>query len=140
MSSIPKKINPQTLFFWVYFILPRLWSWTSTYGRVIVLGNVEHAIPPTAGQSASQAFKNTYTFALLVVKGWRGEGGGLDRSIMKGWRNARQEGVNSVIAPTKNLNNTKLPEAEKAKLGENQLWTGKMDRDLGWLYTVRMEE
>ena len=140
VQSVLGKIDRETLSLWAYYVVPKLESWTSSEGKVVILGDAAHAIPPTAGQGASQAFEDTYTFALLAAKGMKGEERGLEKSMVEAWQKVRQERVESVIALTKKLNNTRLPEAEKARLGEDEVWTSKMDGNLGWLYNARMEE
>ena len=140
VQSVLRKIDRETLSLWAYYVVPEMESWTSSKGKVVILGDAAHAIPPTAGQGASQAFEDTYTFALLVARSCRVEGSGLEPSKVEAWQKIRQERVESVIALTKKLNNTRLPAAEKAKLREDELWTSKTDGDLGWLYNARMEE
>ena len=140
VQSVLRKIQQEALSLWAYYVVPKLESWTSSNGKVVILGDAAHAIPPTAGQGASQAFEDTYTFALLLAKGSREEGTLLEQGKVEAWQKIRQERVESVIALTKKLNNTRLPEAEKARLGEDELWTSKTDGNLGWLYNARMEE
>ena len=81
-----------------------------------------------------------YIHALLVAKCSRGERRGLKKRGIEAWQKVRQERVDSVMALTKKLNNTRLLEVEKAKLGEDDAWTSKMDEHLGWLHHTRMEE
>lgn len=50
---------------WPFHTVPKLDSWASEKGRVIISGDAAHAIPPTAGQGANQAFEDNFSLAYL---------------------------------------------------------------------------
>lgn len=52
VQSALDNVDIETLSIWPYYVVPKLGRWSSD--RVIILGDAAHAIPPTAGQGASQ--------------------------------------------------------------------------------------
>ncbi|KAF4307580.1 Monooxygenase FAD-binding protein [Botryosphaeria dothidea] len=120
----------ETLAIWPYYSVPRLEAWAA--GRVVVLGDAAHAIPPTAGQGASQALEDAVTFAALVG----GFGGGEEAwgGVVGRWQEYRQKRVDRVLALTMQLNNTRLPVEEREKLRDGEMWKSSGDGELAWLY------
>ena len=133
LENVPKD----SLSIWPYYTVPKLAAWRSEEQRVIILGDAAHAIPPTAGQGASQAFEDAFSLAFLLSR--------LSPQIrlpaaLEFWQNYRQERVDRVIALTQQLNNTRLPAAEREKLGQGEIWRSGDEGELEWLYVPRIEE
>ncbi|PTB62224.1 FAD/NAD(P)-binding domain-containing protein [Trichoderma citrinoviride] len=133
VSDIPLKgIN-----LWPFYLVPKLDTWTK--GRVVILGDAAHAIPPTAGQGVNQAFEDVYTFAGVVAKG-REEGQPLEAEgdavrmgrTLKKWQLGRQDRVDKVLELNDKLNKRRLPDAGGA--GDLEPF------DLDWLYGVDFED
>ena len=140
VQSALHQVSISSLSIWAYYVVPKLDSWVSASGNVIILGDAAHAIPPTAGQGASQAFEDIYTLALLLSKNSAEIKTHFSEHVLESWQKMRQERVERVIALTKKLNNARLPENERVKLGEDAVWRSGRDGDLGWLYNARMED
>ena len=51
-----------------FFSVPELGSWKTSTGRVIVVGDAAHAIPPTGGQGAAMAFEDAETLAYTLQR------------------------------------------------------------------------
>ncbi|KAK0642640.1 FAD-dependent monooxygenase mdpD [Lasiodiplodia hormozganensis] len=142
-SETPRKaledIPLQTLGIWPFYFVPKLESWASAReegaGRVVVLGDAAHAIPPTAGQGASQALEDAVTFAELVG-GFEGAGREEWLKEVARWQRYRQQRVDKVIVLTLQLNNTRLPAEERAKLKDGEMWQSSGDGELAWLYSA----
>src|SRR2546429_8477950 len=109
----------------------------SWHQLVIILGDAAHAIPPTAGQGASQAFEDAYTLAVLLSKLSTKT---LLPEALNFWQITRQVRIDKVIALTFQLNNTRLPQAERERLSKGQVWQSGEDGQLAWLYNARVEE
>lgn len=139
LGAVPKE----TLSIWPYYTVPKLpcWSSSSHCNRVIILGDAAHAIPPTAGQGASQAFEDAFSLALLLSKLLSSQLATSDLAAALGiWQTYRQERIDRVIALTLKLNNTRLPKGERENLDQKMIWSS--ERDLGeleWLYNHDIE-
>ncbi|KZV94357.1 kynurenine 3-monooxygenase [Exidia glandulosa HHB12029] len=83
--------------FWAFYGIPPLPSWLSDSKRIILVGGAAHAIPPTAGQGANQAFEDVRSLATLLAK------------------LRRIERIKKVLDLTQQMNVKRLPEAERAK-------------------------
>lgn len=142
VRSALEDINPETIRIWPFYLVPRLDQWTSARGRVIILGDAAHAIPPTAGQGVNQAFEDIYTLALLLSK----QSSRLPISeALRYWQDYRQKRVDKVLDLTQQMNNKRLPAAEQARLAKGSIWrdesaTRGEGGQLKWLYEPRLEE
>uniref|UniRef100_A0A8H7MZE8 FAD-binding domain-containing protein n=1 Tax=Bionectria ochroleuca TaxID=29856 RepID=A0A8H7MZE8_BIOOC len=108
VKNIVSHIDPNTVNIWRFHIIPKLDSWVSKSGRVLILGDAAHAIPPTAGQGVNQAFEDVYTFA----------------KVQK-----RQSRIDGVLQLNDAINKRRLP----AQNGESIVTE---PFDLHWLYGV----
>ncbi|KAL7796268.1 monooxygenase [Trichoderma afarasin] len=133
VTDIPLKgIN-----LWPFYLVPKLDTWTQ--GRVVILGDAAHAIPPTAGQGVNQAFEDVYTFAGVVARVQQMKESEDDpqdavriAKALKSWQLGRQARVDRVLDLNDKLNKRRLPDAVKA---------GNFEPfDLDWLYGVDFEQ
>ncbi|KAL6875928.1 hypothetical protein HDV57DRAFT_162278 [Trichoderma longibrachiatum] len=122
---------------WPFYLVPKLDTWTK--GRVVILGDAAHAIPPTAGQGVNQAFEDVYTFAGVLARTTEQcqfPEGGRDAvrmsAALKKWQLGRQARVDKVLELNDRLNKRRLPDAGEADDLE--------PFDLDWLYGVGFEE
>lgn len=140
LNAIPKE----TLSIWPYYTVPKLPSWISSShcNRVLLLGDAAHAIPPTAGQGASQAFEDAFSLALLLSHQSSSKSETPDLAATLGfWQTYRQERIDRVIKLTLKLNNTRLPEAERKLLDSGMIWNSETDMgELDWLYNHDIEK
>lgn len=147
LDVVPKE----TLSIWPFYLVPKLPSWTSSShsNRVIILGDAAHAIPPTAGQGASQAFEDAFSLALLLSNQVP-----LSVSLLSSeqpvpnlaetlgfWHRYRQERIDRVGKLTLKLNNTRKPKAERDMLDPGMIWNSETDMgELDWLYNHDIEK
>lgn len=122
--------------FWAFYGIPPLPSWLSESKRVILVGDSAHAIPPTAGQGANQAFEDVRALATLLAK--LSPDVPLDKAAAK-WQAYRQERVKKVLELTQQMNAKRLPESERAKLPPGAIWSDQSltrgdGGELRWLY------
>ncbi|KAF2821650.1 kynurenine 3-monooxygenase [Ophiobolus disseminans] len=131
-QSALDNVDLSTLAIWPYYVVPKLPSWTSTTGRVLILGDAAHAIPPTAGQGASQGFEDAFTLSHLlphITPKFL-----LSRAL-NDWTAMRQSRIDRVVALTLQLNNARLPAAEREKMAaRGEVWMSGEQGELEWLY------
>jgi 2-polyprenyl-6-methoxyphenol hydroxylase-like FAD-dependent oxidoreductase len=138
VQSALDNVNVDTLSIWPYYVVPKLDSWSSANKRVIILGDAAHAIPPTAGQGASQGFEDAFTLATMLSS--ISEEVKLEAALPV-WQDMRQQRVDKVIALTLQLNNARLPQVEREKLMAEgaSVWQSGNSGELAWLYNADVE-
>lgn len=128
---------------WPFHTVPKLEKWSSDIGKVIIMGDAAHAIPPTAGQGANQAFEDSFSLAILLKMVKDGE---VElKTGLVAWQNYRQGRVDKVLELSDQMNNMRLSEEEKAKLPEEKVWHDHTAESgeggqLGWLYLADIEK
>ena len=142
VQSTLENIEPESVFVWPFYTVPKLESWRSPNSRIILVGDAAHGIPPSGGQGVNQAFEDTYTLSLLLSK--------LSSKVrlgeaLKFWQTFRQERVDKVITLTHQMNTLRLPAAERAKALETTSWEADRkisgeDGQLRWLYEPVLDD
>ncbi|KAI1111822.1 FAD dependent oxidoreductase [Nemania sp. NC0429] len=143
VKSGMENIDRDTMNVWPFYAIPRLPNWTSPkHHRVVILGDAAHAIPPTTGQGASQAFEDVMSLALLLSA--LKENRGLQWvEALEFWQEIRQDRIDDLLVLTKQLNNKRLPLEKQALLDKNDLWfdeSAENPAQMAWLYTPKIEE
>ncbi|KAM0332015.1 hypothetical protein ACHAQA_002281 [Verticillium albo-atrum] len=116
---------------WPFYIIPKLSSWTSDHGRVVILGDAAHAIPPTAGQGVNQAFEDVYVFAKVLGQVHQNDSIRMQTALKK-WQRMRQERVDRVLELNASINKRRLPSQ-----GDEEIVTEAFELD--WLYNIDFE-
>ncbi|RAO73865.1 uncharacterized protein BHQ10_009877 [Talaromyces amestolkiae] len=132
VSNIPKnKIN-----LWPFYVVPKLDTWVSAGGKVVIMGDAAHAIPPTAGQGVNQAFEDVYTFAGVVgALERRNTTDASKRSVsLKRWQAGRQARIDKVLELNAMIDKRRLPNHNDS----SEVQKGEFD--MGWLYNVDFEQ
>jgi 2-polyprenyl-6-methoxyphenol hydroxylase-like FAD-dependent oxidoreductase len=131
MSNIPlERVN-----LWPFYVIPKLESWMSPQGRVIILGDAAHALPPTAGQGINQAFEDIYTFSRVLSGIQQRQGDAEDtKSTLRAWQHERQKRVDGILELNGKIDKRRLP----AQVGETEAEVEPFD--LEWLYNVDFDE
>ena len=129
LDSVPKE----SMFDWPFYTMPKLRSWVSAEGRVVILGDAAHAVPPAAGQGASQAFEDAHTLAMLLER--VSEKAGL-QDTLRFWNEKRQKRIDEVVKLTLKINNMRLPQEQREKLAEEHISLSDERGQLAWLYGV----
>ncbi len=139
VQSALDNVPLDTLAIWPYYVVPKLETWFSAEKRVIILGDAAHAIPPTAGQGASQGFEDAFTLAALLPRITTKLP--LDKALVE-WKDMRQQRIDKVIKLTLQLNNARLPQAEREKLAASgaPVWESGDNGELAWLYSADVEK
>lgn len=139
VQSALDNVPLDTLAIWPYYVVPKLERWFSMNSRVVILGDAAHAIPPTAGQGASQGFEDAFTLAALLPRITTKVP--LEKALTQ-WQDMRQQRIDKVIKLTLQLNNARLPEAEREKLAAAgaPVWESGDSGELAWLYNADVEK
>lgn len=67
IQTAAAKLQDDDLFLWPMHVLPELQSWTSKQGKIVLIGDAAHAMPPTVGQRANMAFEDGLTLGLVLA-------------------------------------------------------------------------
>ncbi|KAI0451584.1 FAD dependent oxidoreductase [Xylaria acuta] len=138
-----ENINHETMNLWPFYTIPRLSNWTSQkHRRVVILGDASHAVPPTTGQGASQAFEDVLSLALLL-SALKGKKGLEWEEALRFWQNMRQDRIDDLLVLTKQLNNKRLPLEKQKLLAKGDLWVDESAENpsqMAWLYVPKIEE
>ena len=141
VQSALENIDPSTFIIWPFYMMPRLERWISPAGKVLIMGDAAHVVPPTAGQGANQAFEDAYTFSMLMSS--LSDKITLNKAI-EFWQKFREDRVDEVIELTGKLNNLRLPTEEKEKLDQKEVWhedkTQPQGGQMSWLFLPKLDE
>ncbi|KAI0533624.1 FAD dependent oxidoreductase [Xylaria digitata] len=138
-----ENIDHETMNVWPFYMIPRLPDWTSQkHHRVVILGDAAHAMPPTTGQGASQAFEDVMSLA-LVLSALKENAGLKWDDALQFWQKMRQDRIDDLLVLTKQLNNKRLPLEKQNLLAKDDLWADESATNpsqMAWLYTPKIDE
>ncbi|WQF82021.1 Putative FAD-binding domain, FAD/NAD(P)-binding domain superfamily [Colletotrichum destructivum] len=140
VRSALEAIRDETMNVWPFFMLPALGRWASEKGRVLVLGDAAHAIPPTTGQGASMALEDAATLALVVKRTRESRGRIGWREAVGFWQGIRRERLAELVVLTQMLNNKRLPSDKMAALPREEVWFEESEDQMKWLYVSEIED
>jgi 2-polyprenyl-6-methoxyphenol hydroxylase-like FAD-dependent oxidoreductase len=140
VQDLVKAIPLDTINLWPFYVIPHLTCWISEdgRGRVILVGDCAHAIPPSAGQGVNQAFEDVYTLALII----KGTGGGSSEPEarplqLQKWQHWRSERVKKVFELNGMIEARRTPVNERTPAQHS---LAQKSIDLGWLFGVDFEK
>ena len=129
---------------WPFYMVPKLKDWASQTGRVAIVGDAAHAIPPTIGQGMNQGLEDGYILALVLSNI------SANISLSEGmafWQRYRQERVDQVVELCRIFTNSILPKHMQDKMDPSDIWRQEDTRDqekelekLKWLYAPRLDD
>ncbi|KAF2763051.1 FAD/NAD(P)-binding domain-containing protein [Pseudovirgaria hyperparasitica] len=126
---------------WPFYTVPKMERWHSSAGKVLIIGDAAHAIPPSAGQGANQAFEDGYSLAIFLASLKNVRVSLLD--ALKTWEAYRMKRVDDVLKITNRLLTIRMTEEELASVPKHMQWeldgseAGKSQ--LGWLYLADID-
>lgn len=139
--------HPDTLYMWPFMRIARLERWFSETGRVVILGDAAHALPPSSGQGLNQSLEDVYALTKLLSLS-RAEAIGADRLHLKQaqvlgfWQSLRQDRIDAIFDWATNVTNVRrMPQEERDRLiREGKLRDAENLDDMRWLYQPRTDE
>ncbi|KAJ9604950.1 hypothetical protein H2200_010339 [Cladophialophora chaetospira] len=131
--------HEDTLYMWPYMRLGRLRRWSSERtGRVLIIGDAAHALPPSSGQGVNQALEDIHALTKLLVL-LNSNPSIARKDALEFWQTLRQARIDAVLDWATNRTNVqRMPLAEREKLvREGKVLdasnTENFD-DMRWLY------
>jgi len=138
VQSAIENLQEETVYLWPFYELPKLDHWIDATGRVLLVGDAAHAMPPPAGQGANQAVEDCWALALVLAKRST-KGDILMSDALKAWETMRLKRIEKVSELNAILINARLPpEKRKQMNGQKDVMTGELPLD--WLYAARPED
>lgn len=122
----------EDIFLWPFHKVPKMDRWNSVTGRVLLVGDAAHALPPSSGQGANQALEDVYSLTLLLrevlpeLETTAPHSTGLLTVALDFWNSWRHKRIDAVISMTNATNIRRLPEAERLRKTGN----GKLNETL----------
>lgn len=139
VQSAMEHMIPESMYIWPFYSVPALPSWVSEGGKVIIIGDAAHAIPPTLGQGANQAFEEGLGLAIVIEKMRNGKSSG----ILSNWTRHRTSRIADLMAMTTKMNNNRLPKEKRDILDPADLWSADKERpgeEMRWLYGYDVQD
>ncbi|KUJ16535.1 FAD dependent oxidoreductase [Mollisia scopiformis] len=134
VQNAVREIPDAQLRIWHFYHIPRLERWMR--GRVLIVGDSAHAIPPSGGQGANMAFEDVYLVALVLGRlGGKPSGGELERALL-GWQRFRQRRVDRVLELNRQMDLRRMPSAGGGEEEEKVDMAEMFD----WLFNIDFEE
>jgi 2-polyprenyl-6-methoxyphenol hydroxylase-like FAD-dependent oxidoreductase len=131
--------NKDSMYLWPYMRMARLERWYSKQqqGRVVILGDAAHALPPSSGQGVNQALEDVDSLTKLLLNDHASNEERKD--ALAGWQQTRQDRIDAIFDWATNATNVqRLPQADRDRLVEegqakDANVTENFD-DMRWLY------
>lgn len=111
-------------------------SWTSQQGKIVLIGDAAHAMPPTAGQGANMAFEDGYTLGMGLASVSDKISLG---SALQFWESSRKDRIRKVLDLTMQWAKTREPVSSKNTMSEYQAFKSADTHDarieqMRWLF------
>lgn len=107
VQSAMDAVPLEALSIWAFYSVPQLGTWRSRTGRVVILGDAVHTIPPAASQWINQGFEYVHCLTLLMAE--VNEGKAKWRPSLKWWQQYRQARVERVTGLMNEMSRRVLP-------------------------------
>lgn len=125
--------NREKLFIWPFY-MAKASNWTSPTGRVVLIGDAAHALPPSSGQGVNQALEDAYTLGRVL--GLVSETREL-KSELKRWQDYRAARVERILEWVAFMESTTASE-EWAKVDRPRATKetlSQQSQSFGWVFT-----
>ncbi|KAH9826348.1 FAD/NAD(P)-binding domain-containing protein [Teratosphaeria destructans] len=141
-------LNKENIYTWPYLRMPKLERWYTDTGRIIMVGDGAHALPPSSGQGVNQAIEDAFSLKSLFTSIRESPKNSADGDATRArvldalafWQTMRQKRIDQICDwATSATNVQRLPEAERRKR-EAEGKTAHAYEDMSWLYNSHLQE
>lgn len=145
--------HKDSLFIWPFMKMPPLPRWFSESGRIVLIGDGAHALPPSSAQGVNQALEDAHSLGILLdslrhphtTNGTsKGQDPHVENRLLNAlgrWQKWRQEKVDDIYEWTTNTTNVgRLPEEERKRLIAEGKVKDTHGIDMSWLFRPNIEE
>ncbi|KAF2173466.1 hypothetical protein M409DRAFT_48439 [Zasmidium cellare ATCC 36951] len=141
----------ESLFIWPFMRMPALPRWFSETGRIVLVGDGAHALPPSSAQGVNQALEDAWSLGLLLdTLRQQPQTKGTDEveaperlllEVLGRWQKWRQGKIDEIFEWTENTTNVgRLAEGERRKLVEEGRVRDSHGDEMGWLFLPGIEK
>lgn len=126
------------LLLWSYHCMPKLTSRCSPTGRIIIVGDAAHVIPPSSGQGVNQAFEDSHTLAVLLSS----LSSKMDlNEALDFWHGLRQDRIDGIMRMADVTNKKRLPASQRSVYEETDRGHDQLPVDaVKWLSMPMAED
>ncbi|KAF5684779.1 kynurenine 3-monooxygenase [Fusarium denticulatum] len=128
--------RPESILCWPFYSIPKLPSWSSSSGRVIMIGDAAHAMPASSGQGVNQALEDGFSLAKVLSEEWDDEA---LPSVLSTWQSWRQDKINRIHEMMRVTNMMRSSEVERSKLLQRAGKEKSSKIDMQWLYDLDLD-
>ncbi|KAF9888926.1 hypothetical protein FE257_008095 [Aspergillus nanangensis] len=118
---------------WPFYIVPKLDSWISETGRVAIVGDAAHALPPSSGQGANQVFEDAWTYARVRCQCKSASA----RHALAKWNQGRQERIDRLLEFADEITRRRMPNSRGDSANARRRITDYLDFD--WVFKCNYE-
>ncbi|KAH7169333.1 hypothetical protein DER46DRAFT_624548 [Fusarium sp. MPI-SDFR-AT-0072] len=105
--------HPESLLCWPFYAMPKLHSWSSSSGNVVMIGDAAHAMPASSGQGVNQTLEDAFSLANILSYEWNDEAW---PSVLITWQSWRQNKIDRIHEMMRGTNMMRSSELERSKL------------------------
>ncbi|KAF5976481.1 kynurenine 3-monooxygenase [Fusarium coicis] len=124
--------RPESILCWSFYAMPKLYSWSSFSGNVIMIGDAAHAMPASSGQGVNQALEDAFSLAKVLPGEWID---GTLPSVLSTWQSWRQDKIDR-IHETNMMRSSKVKRAKLIQAADKEQSTKV---DMQWLYDLDLD-
>ncbi|KAG5790817.1 hypothetical protein H9Q69_010112 [Fusarium xylarioides] len=128
--------RPESILCWPFYAMPKLPSWASSSGKVIMIGDAAHAMPASSGQGVNQALEDAFSLAKVLSDEWND---GDWPQVLSTWQSWRQDKIDRIHRMMRAINMMRSSEVERSKLVQAVGKEQPMMNDMQSLYDLDLD-
>ncbi|EWY89566.1 hypothetical protein FOYG_10387 [Fusarium oxysporum NRRL 32931] len=116
--------------------MPKLHSWSSSSGNVIMIGDAAHAMPASSGQGVNQALEDAFSLAKIPSYECNDE---VWPKVLRAWQSWRQDKIDRIHEMMRATNMMRSSELERSKLLETESKDQSTKNNMQWLFDLDLD-